>query len=433
MAKSTKDYAKMLKSELVSLARKAGLEVGSLTKDQIIDRLTRAGRTLEAEAEKAAGRVKAATSRETPAPKKSKTPAKASKPAQQGERHAAAAAAPEPAPPSLEGQREQPTNGGPQPSEQTQATRSKYEVGPTPPEQLLEIDRGLPELPEGYGDNRVVLLPRDPKWLYAYWDITNEHKEAARRTGGRALALRLYDVTDVVFDGTNAHGMWEQEAHELARNWYLHVPIPNRHYCLEVGYRGGHGDWHLLARSNTVAAPAERPSERVHDVFVTMPFDQPLPRPGQPTGPAAGGPTPPAPELHEVMFQAAGGPAVGPGASLGMSAALGAQAFPWSGAWSGGWSGMVSSAALPTSPTGPEVEKGRRFWFRADAELIVYGATEPDATVTSGGRKIPLRPDGTFSLRMHFPDGVHDFPLEATAVDGEQKRAIHLTFQRRTE
>jgi hypothetical protein len=118
-----------------------------------------------------------------------------------------------------------------------------------------------------------------------------------------------------------------------------------------------------------------------------------------------------------------------------MSGALAGQVPPpWSGAWSGGWSGLVSSAALvPTSPAGAEVAQARQFWFRADAELIIYGATEPTAVVTSGGRRIPLQPDGTFYIRMHFPDGLHDFPLEAVAEDGEQRRAIRLTFERRTE
>ncbi|HEY3357180.1 MAG TPA: DUF4912 domain-containing protein [Polyangia bacterium] len=438
----------MLKSELAALARRAGIDVGSLTKDQLIERLTRQSRKPEAKAESGSGKAKPpATSRTTReattvAAKKTRDegPPKGEKGKAKPEREPEApAAAAEPPPAALEGQPEQPPENGRAPSDQTQAIRSKYEVGPAEPHELLDLDRGLPELPEGYAGNRVVLLPRDPKWLYAYWDITNEHKDAARRQGGRSLALRLYDVTDLVFDGANAHAMWEQDAHELARNWYLHVPAAGRHYCLEVGYRGAHGEWFLLARSNMVGVPADRPSGRVHDVFVTIPFDRPLPAAGapRPAAPAVapGAPTPETPPaLHEAMYQAGGGVAAGPGASLGMSGGLARQAPPWSGAWSGGWSGLMGSAALPTSPSGaPQPEQARQFWFRADAELIIYGATEPDATVTSGGRPVPLRPDGTFYLRMHFPDGVHDFPLEATAADGEQKRAIRLTFQRRTE
>src|SRR5512138_3778857 len=54
MAKSPKEYSKLLKGELLELARKAGLsDLGALTKDEIVARLTRAGRKLE---EKLTGR-----------------------------------------------------------------------------------------------------------------------------------------------------------------------------------------------------------------------------------------------------------------------------------------------------------------------------------------------------------------------------------------
>ena len=75
----------------------------------------------------------------------------------------------------------------------------KFDLGePTPLEDLslADVDHGLPELPSGYGDSRIVLMPRDPQWAYAYWDIPNDHKEELRRQGGQQLALRIYDVTD---------------------------------------------------------------------------------------------------------------------------------------------------------------------------------------------------------------------------------------------
>ena len=95
-------------------------------------------------------------------------------------------------------------------------------------------------------------------------------------------------------------------------------------------------------------------------------------------------------------------------------------------------SGAVSSLSSPV-----RVDRGRGigkdFWLVVNTELIVYGATEPDAELLCGGRKVELAPDGTFFLRIHFPDGVHDFPIEATAADKEQQRRIRLTFHRRTE
>jgi hypothetical protein len=88
-----------------------------------------------------------------------------------------------------------------------------------------------------------------------------------------------------------------------------------------------------------------------------------------------------------------------------------------------GMSGF-SASAVPTRP--------RKFWLVADAELIVYGATEPDANVTIGGRPIKLNSDGTFRFQMSFQDGLIDYPILAVAADGEQSRSIHMKFERET-
>jgi hypothetical protein len=90
-----------------------------------------------------------------------------------------------------------------------------------------------------------------------------------------------------------------------------------------------------------------------------------------------------------------------------------------------GMSGVgFSASAVPIRP--------RQFWLVADAELIVYGATEPDATVTIGGRPIKLNPDGTFRFQMSFQDGLIDYPIMAVASDGVQTRSIHMKFTRET-
>jgi hypothetical protein len=86
----------------------------------------------------------------------------------------------------------------------------------------------------------------------------------------------------------------------------------------------------------------------------------------------------------------------------------------------------ISSPA--PSPTPPE----RRFWFNINAELIIYGATEPDATVRIGSRQIRLRPDGTFSYRFSLPDGLYELPVSATSADGVEARSADLQFHRST-
>jgi hypothetical protein len=91
--------------------------------------------------------------------------------------------------------------------------------------------------------------------------------------------------------------------------------------------------------------------------------------------------------------------------------------------------GAVASISSPYG--GAPREKG--FWFNVNAELVLYGATEPDATVTIGGRRIRLRRDGSFSYRFALPDGRYELPALAVSVDGTDGRCATLRFSRDTE
>ena len=84
------------------------------------------------------------------------------------------------------------------------------------------------------------------------------------------------------------------------------------------------------------------------------------------------------------------------------------------------------------SESGSGIVRPRSFWLVADAELIVYGATEPTASLFIGEEQIPLDADGTFRVHVPFRDGQQLYPIEALAADGEQKRNITLEFRRLT-
>jgi hypothetical protein len=86
-----------------------------------------------------------------------------------------------------------------------------------------------------------------------------------------------------------------------------------------------------------------------------------------------------------------------------------------------------------SSPVRLEFPGGRKFWFKVNAELILYGATEPDAKVTIAERLIKLRPDGTFSFRFSLPDGRYHLPAMAVSADGEEGREARLEFSRASD
>lgn len=324
---------------------------------------------------------------------------------------------------------------------------------------LADVDEGLADLPAGYGESRIVLLPRDPQWAYTYWDVSNEHKEELRRQGGQQLALRIYDVTDINLEYQSPHSIQEYRCDELAREWYLPVPVSDRDYVIDIGYRCADGRWLILARSAPVHVPPVYPSDWIEDVFITVNFEEdlqgktfyelvpptkkvPSPATSNGNGNANGN------VIYDQIFglaesaeaQRVAGSLFGSmqhvPSSVTPEQAISSYVFPSGvGMWavptvsgltaSGvGMSGAGFSGDVPMRP--------RKFWLIADAELIVYGATEPDATVTIGGRPIKLNPDGTFRFQMSFQDGLIDYPILAVAADGEQTRSIHMKFNRET-
>ena len=331
--------------------------------------------------------------------------------------------------------------------DQSAIEASKYNVVGRPADgdiDLSNLDDGLPPLPDGYGESRIVLMPRDPQWAYAYWDTPSSHKEELRSQGGERLALRLYDVTDVDLAHQSPHSMQQFDCDELAREWYLQIPVSDRDYMVEIGYLTGDGRWLVLAKSNTVRIPPVYPSDWTEEHFMTVGWEENLRGKTLMTlvDPRRTGTEDTA--LHDQMFalsqaselQRVSGSIFGsmqhvPG-SMVSQPSVSSYIFP-SGVGMGfvptmsglNMSGVGFSASAP--PIRP-----RKFWLVADAELIVYGATEPDASVTVGGNPIQLSPDGTFRFQTAFPDGKIEYPIMAVAADGEQSRSIHMKFERQT-
>jgi uncharacterized protein len=269
-----------------------------------------------------------------------------------------------------------------------------------------------------------------------------------RAQGGQQLALRLYDITDIDINYQAPHNLQEYPCDEMAREWYMPIPVSDRDYMMEIGYRTFDGRWLVLARSASMRIPPVYPSDWIEDHFLTVGWDEDLRGktimtlvpPSQKVG-MAGTDT----GIYESVFgMAADAEAMRIAGSLYGSMqhvpgsmqpieSLSSYVFPsgvgmWAMPTASGLNmsgvGMFSASAAPIRP--------RNFWLIADAELIVYGATEPDATVYVDGEPIQLSPDGTFRFQMSFQDGHLKFPIVAVAADGEQTRSVRMDFNRDT-
>ncbi|OAI54940.1 hypothetical protein AYO44_14005 [Planctomycetaceae bacterium SCGC AG-212-F19] len=282
-----------------------------------------------------------------------------------------------------------------------QVERSKYDVGvPT-----KDLSAKVPKhLPHGYGKDRIVVMVRDPYWLHAYWELTRTsigRAEAAlgQEWPGSKPILRLLDVSAQDTTSTSESTIRDIPIHGGCNNWYIDVGNPPKSFRVDIGYLSPRGRFYVIARSNVVSTPRANVSDVIDENWADI--DAKL---ADRIYAMSGGFDPNASSLElkqlfeERLRRPMGSPAV---TSFG------------SGAWPAG--------------------KMRKFWFQLDAELIVYGATEPSARVTLQGEPVKLRPDGTFTMRFCLPDSRQSIPAVAASGDGVEERTIVLAVERNTK
>lgn len=284
-------------------------------------------------------------------------------------------------------------------------TSSRFLVTPAAKPTLT---KSLPDLPNGYGQDRMVCLVRDPFWLHCYWELSRQTIERAQAALDQDWhharpVLRVIDVTSEDTTAASEVVVRDIEIHGGTNNWYIDVQNPPRTYRVDIGYITRGGRFYVLARSNLVSTPRPGVSDTIDENWTEVQQ-----------------------KLDRIFAMSLGGMTGDPSVSGSMGLR---QLFeerlrrPLS---SPSLSGLGSgSQPLPL--------KNRKFWFQLDAELIVYGATEPTAKVTLQGEQIPLRPDGTFTMRFSLPDSRQIIPAVAQSSDGMEERTIVLAVERNTK
>jgi hypothetical protein len=272
------------------------------------------------------------------------------------------------------------------------AEAGKYYLGveekAMPPVESLEI-------PANYNVDRILAMVRDPRWIFAYWEVTDAtFRELERRFESDwqrcRMILRVLDRSqDSHFDITLTEG---------ARNWYIQVS-PERRYQIAVGLLTPDGGFFEIILSNMVETPRVGVSNIVDDRWMV------------PDG------------LFDLIFTASGGHDLhATSAELRelverrLLEQMGSEAVS-----------SFGSGALRA----PEKERGFRLWVAA--ELIIYGATEPDARLTVQGKEMKLRGDGSFSMRFALPDGKIEIPVTAVSADRIEERTIETSVDKKSK
>ena len=247
--------------------------------------------------------------------------------------------------------------------------------------------------------DRIVLMVPDPHWVHAVWELSLQSVQRAEAALGfdwhmSKPIIRLFDVTSVDTTSTSSLPVRDIAIHGGCNHWYIDVPQPPRSYRADIGYLSKRGQFHILARSNVVTPPKAGTSEVMEDGWAAEVKDQTdadriL---AMSTGfESAHG----SPQLKELLDEQFRRPT--------KDGAFGAGAAPG---------------------------KLKKFFFDIDASLIVFGRTDPTATVRIQNEPVPLRPDGSFTMRLNLLDSRQIYPAIATSADGLEEQTIVLAVER---
>lgn len=252
----------------------------------------------------------------------------------------------------------------------------------------------------GRAKDRLVLMVRDCYWLHVYWELSRrviDRAQAALRQEWHTARpiLRLLHVPTNGGSGHAESVVRDIPIHGGVNNWYIDVKDPPKRYQVEIGYLTGSGRFYALSRSNAVNTPRPGSADAIDKNWhaVAANYEKIYAQSGGASNRGAD------PELTDLFEERLHRP-------------------------------MTVGTFKPYGVNGKHEAD---FSFQVDADLIVYGVTQPGSRVTLHGEPVSLRPDGTFTVRYSLPNCRQVIPAVACSQDGVEQRTIVLAVERNTK
>ncbi|MDP2929144.1 MAG: DUF4912 domain-containing protein [Candidatus Omnitrophota bacterium] len=316
-------------------------------------------------------------------------------------------------------------------------------------------------MPASYNRTKLTLIPRDPYWLYAYWEIAPSSIEEMKKQLGAefdraAYTLRIYDVSCINFNGSNANRQFDIDVGRDANNWCINLWNDNVSLCADLGMRDPAGRFFKLARSNFATTPRANSSGRHEQVWMKTETDKrEKPYVFGEIKRSAGNPRSDnnprsrkisltendvkqyysrlSPLLKDVISERLSRElsvdrkhGLGHSKKINVNLKRSRDRNFLTGKFARRIKLGSSEKTLSSGASEQNVPDNRnsKFFFELGTELIVYGRTEPDAKVYHEGKIVALRADGTFSMRFALPDGRIPLGFKAVSGDGVEKKEI---------
>ena len=119
-------------------------------------------------------------------------------------------------------------------------------------------------LPRTYGTQTLTLMARDPRNIFAYWDIDWPAAFREQQPQDRKVHLRLLNA-----DGAEELAV---EIEPMAGSCYISVPEANVTYSGDIGFFHPPKVWHSLATSELITTPPDTVAAEGEADFATVPF-----------------------------------------------------------------------------------------------------------------------------------------------------------------
>lgn len=279
--------------------------------------------------------------------------------------------------------------------------RKKYEI-PSTEEKEKNIEyrkrrESYWKLPFSYDETKIVLLPRDPKWAFCYWDFSKKDYELLRTEyKGRRMILRVIKADGgVVFD---------TEVNAFAKNWYIKVPFSGAKYYVKLGILDKEGRFKVLASSNTVEIPRYGISKEIDTQWMEVK------------------------EYYEIIVNKIKQyiedikelPEYKGLSSAEIIKKINENIFPGQPVLPEGIKFNVSGAGISSKDLIPLIEseiperKGEGLFLEVETILVIKGRTNPDADLRICGAPIEKDKQGNFKIEFALGDGEYGFPIKAS-------------------
>ncbi|MBN1589968.1 MAG: DUF4912 domain-containing protein [Pirellulales bacterium] len=252
--------------------------------------------------------------------------------------------------------------------------------------------------------DQLVVMVRDPYWLHAYWELTPQSIDRAQAALGQHWhaakpILRLCEIAEETASAALRTTLRDIEIHGGVNNWYIDLPEPPRRFQVEIGYLAPNGRFIALARSNVVATSLHKKHNGVDGNWAGVAEDMDR------VYAMSGGYGDDAVHSHlkEVFERKLHRP--------------------------------MNAPLVPRFGTGTQDAYGRPVGFslEVDAEIVLFGATDPGARLMVKGQPIAVQEDGTFTVRFAMPNRRQVLPLVADSGDGSEQCMVVVAVERNTK